>query len=320
MPKKTTWIMTTGERGMISQVTGLAEAIGFPTVEKEIRLKAPWSWLPGHLCPMALSGIESVKGEVVPPWPDVLITCGRRSVAVSLAIKKASGGKTFTVHIQNPKIPSHYFDLVVAPEHDQVKGKNVRHTLGAVHHVTPEKLAQAKTQWAPQYQDLPRPLIAVMVGGNTNHYRLTPELTKTMCQQLKSQADQLGGSLLMTPSRRTGEENIAAMQEVLTQSNTRIWDGKTENPYFAMLALADYLVVTCDSISMVSEACSTGKPVYVLPMEGKMSDRFAHFFNRLYDKHFARAFDGKIEPWQNNVLDETADVAKVIREKLASLG
>src|SRR6056297_1543837 len=121
----TVWALTTGEAGMRSQVLGLCDRMGLAFTEKCIGLRAPWRWLPGHLCPCPLRGLAAEGDALAPPWPDLLISCGRRSTAAAIAIRRASGGRTLTVHLQNPRTPPDHFDLVIAHPHDGIAGANV---------------------------------------------------------------------------------------------------------------------------------------------------------------------------------------------------
>lgn len=302
---------------MISQVTGLAEAVGIPFTPKTVGLRAPWRWLPGHLCPAALHGLDGNSDPVGgPPWPDLLITCGRRSVAISIALRRASGGRTLTVHIQAPKVPPDRFDMVLAPVHDGVAGANVIRTRGALHGVTPDKLAKAAERFAPQFASLPRPRVAVLIGGTSRAYRLTPEIAKDLATRLAGLAHGAGAGLMITASRRTGAENMAILREGLRGTGAQIWDGTGENPYFGMLAMADHLLVTEDSVSMVSEACATGKPVQTIALEGG-TGRLRSFHRGLVEDGHTRPFLGALETWDTKPLLETQECAKLVRERLA---
>ena len=310
------WTMTTGEAGMTNQALGLAEALGWPGEHKTIGLRRPWRWLPAHRCPDVFSKLTADSDPVVPPWPDVLITSGRRSAGVSIAIRRASAGRTFTVHLQDPQIPPQYFDVVVPPRHDGLTGPNVLPTRGALHRVTAAKRAQAAEQQAARFAALPQPLVAVLVGGSNRHCRLTPALSTTIGQQLRDLALTQGVGLAITPSRRTGSENSAALRAALGDVPHYFWDGSGDNPYFALLGLADTLLVTGDSASMVSEACSTGKPVYIidLPNYGR---RLQVFPDELRREGVTRVFTGgPLACWDYVPIDDTPHVAAYIRRLL----
>lgn len=308
------WVMTTGEAGMRSQALGLAERIGMSFVEKTVSLQAPWRWLPGHMAPGALSGVGASSDPLEPPWPELLITCGRRSVALSIAIKKASGGKTFTVHIQDPRVPCRYFDLIAAPRHDRVVGDNVYPTLGALHKVTPEKLGIAAEQFKDQFAALSKPLIAVLIGGTSKSYNMSPQIADRIAQQLKALTQQ-GCGMVLTFSQRTGETNQEIISGQLADTDVMIWDGHGENPYFAMLAMADYILVTSDSVSMITEAASTGKPVLTMALEGG-SKKFDAFHGMMQGEGITQPFAGMLEGGSHTPLDETGRIAAIVLEKL----
>ena len=308
------WVMTTGEAGMRSQVIGLAESIGIPFLEKTVNLKAPWRWLPGHLAPSALIGLNGESEPLTPPWPELLITCGRRSVALSIAIKKASRGKTFTVHIQDPRVPPKYFDMVVPPRHDYLQGKNVHSTLGALHKVTQEKLKSAEALFRQMFAGLPRPLVSVLIGGNSKSYKLTPEIVVKIAADLKNLADK-GYGTIVTFSQRTGAENEALFRKQLENTNIFIWDGNGENPYLGMLTLADYILVTSDSASMITEATSTGKPVMTIDLAGG-SKKFDAFHKMMREEGIIRTYSGKLENWTYTPLNETGRIAAIVTQAL----
>ena len=312
---KICWAVSTGEAGMVSQVMGLAEAVGFTVQQKSIRLRSPWSWLPGHLTPFALMGLSSDADTLPPPWPDLMITCGRRSVAASIAVRRLSAGKTFTVHVQNPLVPNRYFDLVLPPRHDGLTGPNVHPTRASIHRITPEKLSEEAGRMAPLFADLPRPLVCVVIGGNSSAHKLTRRATAELADQLLALSKNMGVGLAVTTSRRTGDENTAILKNKLSGPNCMLWSGEGENPYFAMLGLANYILVTSDSASMVSEACATGKPVHIIDLEGG-NDRFAKFHEGLRNEGITRPFTGQLEDWTYQPLTCTQEAARLVLEKI----
>jgi len=254
----------------------------------------------------------------------VLIGTGRQTIAASLAVSQASNGRTFTVRIQDPHINLKKFDLVVTPEHDQCRGDNVFATRGALHFVTPQRLAEAarrdvmKTS-APHLGDLPAPRIAVLVGGNNKYFQLTPAVAGNLAGQLRSMVRDSGGSLMLTTSRRTGKEVEAILRDQLSDLPGVIWTGEGENPYLAFLALADAIVTTCDSVSMASEACTTGKPVYVFDLPGG-SAKFERFHRIMRDAGYTRPFTGALQDgWGKRLDDMSAAAHEVLRRMNAKL-
>jgi uncharacterized protein len=309
--------MTTGEAGMISQVAGLGQAIGLPFELKTVNPRAPWRWLPGHWAARlgVLASLDPNDG-IHPPWPDLLITCGRRSVATAIAIKRASGGRTFTVHIQDPRVPPACFDMVVPPEHDRLRGPNVFPSRGALHKLTREALAQAAERFRAAFKAVRKPFVAVLIGGKSRSYDLTAARMRELAMQLKELAAKHGAGLVVSTSRRTGAENEAILRAALAGTDAIVWDGAGENPYLAMLAMADLIIVTEDSASMVSEACYTGRPVYVAKLEGR-SRRFDAMHRSLEKAGFTRPFNGKLDTWEYAPLDENQRIAAIVRERMA---
>ena len=311
------WILTEGHAGMESQGMGVANALGCETVLKRSRLRFPWRFAPPNILLPPLSAVTRDSDSLMPPWPNLLITCGKRSVGISIALRRRSAGRIFTVHIQDPHVHPRNFDLVAAPRHDGLTGANVIVTNMAVHPVTRERLETAKRAFMPMLRDLPRPLVAVLIGGSNRRYRLTNRVMASIAEQLASLCAQYGAGLVITPSRRTGERNEAVLRERLMDCPAVIWDGRGENPYFGFLALADAIIVTGDSVSMVSEACATGKPVYVIDLEGG-SKRFNRFHDLSRRDGLTRPFVGTLETWHYTPPDDTTRVAEEVRRRLDS--
>jgi mitochondrial fission protein ELM1 len=314
MPNLVCWTLTEGFAGMESQCVGLAEALGLTCSMKRVhRPGMLLQYLPPSLWPYPLT--RSSGDALAPPWPDVLISSGRGSVAAALAVRRASAGKTFNVHIQTPYGNPSRFDLVVIPQHDSLRGENVLVTRTALHGVTREKLAEATQRFRARLSYLPRPLIAVLVGGSNKHQDCLPETMHLMADQLISAARACGGGLAVTTSRRTGEENERILRERLDAVPLFFWDGMQENPYLGLLALADAIVVTSDSVSMVSEACATGKPVHVFNL-GKQHRKLRQFHETLMGDGITRPFAGRIEYWTYDPPHETEKIAAIVRDRL----
>jgi len=315
-----TWVLTDGKAGTRNGALGLAEAVGLPVVDKHTHSRLPWRWLPPQLWPSGVLGVGAGGDRLAPPWPRLLISAGERSVGPALAVKKLSGGKTFCVHIQHPRVDPAKFDLVTASAHDRLTGPNVRTTLGALHHVTREKLEVEARKFEAQYARLPRPRVAVLIGGANRVYRFDRATAERLADGLARVCDETGAGLLITASRRTGAENEALLRERLKGLPVEIWDGKGDNPYFAFLGLADAIIVTSDSVNMVSEACFTGKPVHVFGLPGGGRTKFDRFHASLVDAGITRPFQGRLENWQYEALDERTALAAEIREKLGRSG
>jgi uncharacterized protein len=307
----TCWIVTEGMAGTENQCLGVADALGLEPVVKRIRLQQPWKTLSPFL------GHEqywSFRPRLEGPWPDLLLTSGRKAIAAARYIKKASDNKTFTVQIQDPRISTRYFDMVAVPEHDPARGENVTLTTAAPNRVTPDRLQEAKKHFEHLFSPISRPRVAVLIGGNSKAYEITEEVMRNFCAALKG-LDKNGAGLMVTASRRTGKGNQKILHDALQDTNAFTWDGQGENPYFGFLAWADYILVTADSVSMISEASATGKPVYMVPLPGG-TERFRRFHGGLLQKGIIRLFEGNLEEWRYNPLNDAEIIADAIRKRL----
>jgi mitochondrial fission protein ELM1 len=159
---------------------------------------------------------------------------------------------------------------------------------------------------------MPRPILSVLIGGNNRAYRLTLRRVEDISKALASILRSRGGSVLITPSRRTGKAELALLRERLEGFSAAIWDGSGENPYLAYLAFADAVLVTADSISMISEAAATGKPVHVLDLDGG-NPKFARFHEAMHAAGITRPFSGSIESWSYSIPDDTARAGAALR-------
>ena len=314
-PAESCWVLSDGNAGNENPCLGLAEALGAETTVKRVVPRAPWSWLPPRLWFAALSAPGPGGDRPAPPWPGLLIACGRRTAALSAAIRAAGGGHTFTIQLLDPKLPPDWFDLVVAPRHDRLTGANVIETLGALNRVTTERLADAAGRLAASVTHLPRPRVAVLVGGASKRHRMTARVADDLGASLARLAGEHGAGLMVTASRRTGDANAARLRRRLDGMAAVMWDGSGGNPYFGYLGLADAIVVTGDSVAMVSEACATGKPVHVYHLPGG-SAKFDRFHEALRAAGCARSFSGALEDWSYPPLRETARVADVARRRM----
>jgi len=310
---KTGWILCDkGKVGTYRQCQALAELIEgayrIPFVHKEISLTFPWRYLPPHFAYWHKKP-ERLQGTLTQPYPSVVIAAGRQAVTAAMTFRRHA----LTIVLLNPHIKSTCFDLVIPPLHDGVKGPNVLSTTGALHPLHPEHLNKLRhdPKVLKKYESLPPKRIVVLVGGDNKYYRYTAEWMESFTNRLRELITNhpyyQGGSLLITPSRRTRPELIAIMAEGLRETSHQIWDGTGDNPYFDYLAIADALVVTGDSISMMSEACLMGRPVYIAEVPISKT-RFLNFRESLYDKGHATPLSGELKTEGFIPLDELSRV------------
>ena len=308
------WVLHDGKPGMASQALGLAEAVGFSFVEKRLAIRFPWTCLPPKLWFFPFAA--TYRKDLSPPWPDLVIGCGRNTAMPALAIRRASGEYTVAAQIQDPGAGYGEFDLFVVPEHDGLRGPQVIVTCGAVHRVTQARLATEKDRF-PHLAALPRPIVAVLIGGTNKAYRLTLRRISELADVIDQNLRREGGSALVTPSRRTGSAGISLLRDRLKDLPAVIWDGSGENPYFAFLALADAFLVTADSVSMISEAAATGKPVHILNLNGG-NGKFARFHAAMQAAGITRPFAGRIETWGYSIPDDTTRAGAALRALVLS--
>lgn len=325
------WILSDDKAGTINQARGLVERLSLclpePPLVTELlaKARAPFRWLPARLWArlgpqIAVSGLQT---SLTPPWPDLLIAAGRSAVAPAAAIRRLTQGRTCVVALQNPRLPLKAFDLVIAPMHDGLSAPNLLALDGAPHRVSAARLLDGTRDCPPDlaafYSDATAacaPIAAVLLGGNSARYRFDTETTSRLASQVAALA-QTGVRLAITPSRRTPEDAILALRIALAPYRHYWWDGTPPNPYLALLALSDHLLVTADSVSMLSEAASTGKPVHRIDLPGDPG-KFARFHARLEELGLVRPFDGSLPSFIPPPFDETDRAAKAVAALLKS--
>lgn len=299
------WIITEGLTGTENQCLGIAEAMGATPVVKRITLRQPWKLLSPYL---GFECASTFKELLTGPWPDILIASGRKSIAASRYIKKQSGGKTFTVQVQDPRINPKQFDMVVVPEHDPTRGPNVYVTVATPNRITSDQLVKAHKEFHSTFSNFSYPSIAVLIGGSTKRHHFTQDETQNLINILSPFKN-----LMITTSRRTGQENTNLLKSALEKNGNYFWDGVAPNPYMGMLAYADFILVTADSTSMISEAATTGRRVYVLPMKG-LTARQEQLIQNLKAYGAVREFTGILEDWNYTPLNDSAKIAAIIRQ------
>ena len=303
-------ILCTDIAGLRAQALGLAAAAGYEADLRILRFLKPWSYVSPAFWPKPLLAVdpEAVAG----PLPELIIGCGGAGARVAAALRRP-GVKV--VAIQHPRMSLEKFDVVLAARHDGIAGKNVIVTRTALHGVTPAKLAAAADLWRPVFAPLRRPLVAVLLGGSNGRYEFGAASAWDLAAKLGTLMDQDGAGLVITPSRRTSPEVVNILHEVLGKRGAWIWDGNGENPYFGMLGLADAIIATADSVSMVSEAVATPMPVFVYRLPGK-SSRIGAFMDALVTDGRVRDFAGRLALWDTVAFDDTALAAADMRKRL----
>ena len=270
-PPPRVWVMLGHKAGDNSQILALAEALGWPFEIKRLVYR-PTELLTNLLAPLTLLGILRRRSSpLAPPWPDLIISAGRRNEPPCRWIQAHADRRVRLVHCGRPWAALECFDLVVTtPQYRLPQRPNVLHNTTPLQRVSARRLEEARSLWQPRLAHLPKPHIAVMIGGNAGPYVFDREAAALLGRAASALARRQGGSLLVTSSARTPRGALDALEAAL--------DGPTEvfrwtpaaaadNPYFGYLSVADAFVVTCESMSMLTEACSTRKPVYMFDLD-----------------------------------------------------
>jgi mitochondrial fission protein ELM1 len=305
VPQLTIWAVSDGRVGIEAQVLGLAEAVARRRPATIVVKRIGWRWglgdLPWRLIPPFALKTDS---PIAAPWPDIWIGAGRASLPLSTRVRDLSGGKTFVVQTQDPRGATPCFDLVIPPTHDGLTGDTVLPIVGAPNRMNAEGFARDLARFRERIDPLPHPRVAMIVGGKSRSHDLPPDRARRMAAEVAKAVQAVGGSLLLSFTRRTPEAAQRVLSRGLAGVPGWIWDGEGDNPYFAFLAAADVILVTEDSTNLATDAATTGKPVHVLAMAGggRKFDRFHEDLERL---GVTRRFAGELSHWSYSPLDET---------------
>jgi mitochondrial fission protein ELM1 len=303
------WVISEGLAGLRAQALGLAEAAGLSPEMRELKPAAPWKWIAAKLWPNPLS---AVADAVRAPLPSLAIGCGGMAGAVLAALRRQS---MRVVQVQNPRMDINRFDLIIANHHDELTGPNVFVIRTALHRVTPVRLAAEADVWRDRLAPYRRPLVAVLLGGSNGRYRLDRDAGARLAADLATMAQRDKVGVVVTPSRRTDPAVTDLIRTALAPVGGWVWDFNGDNPYFGMLALADLIVVTLDSVSMISEAAATTAPVMFAPLPGSWRKQEL-FLQPLLNEDRVRPFRGRFETWPVAPMNDTPAAAAEMRRRL----
>ena len=304
-------ILTEGMHGMISQAEGLAKALDLNFFHEKIELNNFWKLMPSKFTPVKRFIFKnSIKENF-----DVIISCGRKSVIPSIFFKQNSQKKIFNIHIQDPKVSLKNFDFVVAPEHDDLEGENVISTKGALHYLNMKEIDENRGYLEDKINKN-KDIITLILGGPTKYYKYTKENIQKIYSNLNNSINKKNLQLIVIPSMRTPSETIKLAKEYFG-SDHLIIDNVDKKAYLSGLSLAKFIVVMCDSSSMISEAALTGKPIYVAQIPSSKNDyRFKKFRDLFKELNIIKELNDNLETWNYERLDETNRVAQEIKKKL----
>ncbi len=312
------WVITDAAAGNQRQALALAEHLQLPARHLLLEPRVPWSWLAPRLTlggRLALP--EDQRAWFTPPWPAVAIGCGRAAALFTRMLRPLSAGRCHTVQILDPRIDPALWDTVVAPRHDRLEGANVLQTLGSLNTIDDAWLADGRGA-CPHFDELPQPRVGVLLGGPRHGIPLDTDYANALAGRLLEHRQREGGSLLVLGSRRTPAVLIETIRPLLKGIPGLLWAGQDDgpNPYPGVLGWADRLVVTPDSVNMLSEACAVGCPVHTL-VNAPLPPRILRFHAALREAGLLHDIDVRSLAAQTP-LRETARIARLVHARIAA--
>ena len=307
-------LLTEGMHGMISQVEGLAKALDLEFIHEKIELNNFWKIVPPKLTPVK----NFVFKNKIKKSFNIIISCGRKSVIPSIYLKNKFKNRIVNIHIQDPKVSLDNFDFIVSPEHDNLEGENVLNSKGAIHYLRNEELNESMNYLKPKINK--EKIVSLIVGGPNKYYNYDHKIINQIFLKNKKNFIERGFQLIFIPSMRTPKKIIDLAKNFFGESQIILKD-IDKKAYLSSLKLADYIVVTCDSTSMISEAAITGKPIYVAQMSAKKNNsRFQKFFSQFKQLNIIKDLTDKIDLWSYDKLDEVNRISPMINEKIKKNG
>ena len=304
-------LLTEGMHGMISQVEGLAKSLDLEFIHEKIEINNFWKLLPPKITPVQNFVFKNQLNHKF----NIVISCGRKSVIPSIYLKKKLKNKIINIHIQDPKVSLNNFDFVVVPEHDKTKGENVLTSKGAIHYLTNDELNQNEN-YLKSKLDNKKKIVAFIIGGPNKYYNYDEKVIDEIFLKIKNNFLQKNYQLIAIPSMRT-PKNIVQKALNYFDKDQVIISSVDKKAYLSSLKLADHIVVTCDSTSMISEAAITGKPIYVAQMPSiKNNKRFNEFYNLFESLNITKKLDNRVENWDYQKLNETERISRYIKDKI----
>ena len=304
-------LLTEGMHGMISQVEGLAKALDIDYIHQKVELNKFTKFLPPKITPVSNLFFKNFK---IPEF-DLIISCGRKSVIPSIYLKIKSKKKIINIHIQDPKVSLKNFDYIIVPEHDDIKGENVITSKGAIHYLTSDEIKK-NSNYLTEILNKEKEYLLLILGGPNKYYDYNEKNLLHIFEKIQKLTSKKGLQAIIIPSMRTPQNIIDLAHKFFGEQNLII-KNVDKKAYLSGLALAKYIVVTCDSTSMISESALTGKPIYIAEIPSKKDDyRFRQFRDLFKKLNIIKTLDNNLETWKYEILDETNRIAKLLKNKL----
>ena len=310
------WVITDAAAGNQRQALALAGRMQMPVRHLVLEPRAPWSWLAPRLSLGGRLALPAAQRPLfAPPWPALAIGCGRAASLFTRQLRALSGGACYTVQILDPRLDPALWDSVIAPQHDRVAGANVLQPIGSLHSVDEAWLADGRDA-CPVLAELPQPRVGVLLGGARRGIPIDASYAAQFAARLLARQRAEGGSLLAIASRRTPTAVMEILREALAHTPHLLWAGRDDgrNPYPGVLGWADRLVVTPDSVNMLSEACAVGCPVHTF-VNAPLPPRIARFHQALRERGLLHELDDRSAISQPP-LRETAAIAAAVQARM----
>ena len=305
--------MTQGIHSMVIQGEGLSKILKLNVKHQNIKLKPVWNFIPPKFTPIS----ENLLTEKFVCDSRIIISCGRKSVISSIALKKRLKNQIFNIHIQDPKVSFKHFDLIVSPEHDGIKGDNILTTRGSIHYLTKKEILDNSEYL--KIEKGKKKIVTFVIGGPNKYYDYSDEQVNFIFNKIKTMFTPDKFKIIVIPSYRTPEEVIKAFNTF--SNNHHVVKNIDKKAYLSSLAIADFIIVTCDSTSMISEAAVTGKPVFGAMMRPiKNIRRFKSFFTQFKELGILRELNDSVESWSYDKLDEVNRIAPLIKAHMKKNG
>ena len=313
MRKLKALLLTEGMHGMISQVEGMAKALNAIYSHKIVRLSFPWNLVPPKYTPISQIILKDKIYLTQDEAPDLIISCGRKSVIPSIILKKKNLN-IFTIHIQNPKVNLENFNIIVSPEHDDLNGDNVISSKGAIHYITESEINKSRTYLINKMKS--QKIVSLILGGPNKYYSFDSSQLTKIFNKVRYSFIKQGYKIAVIPSMRTPKSIIdLAMEEF--KKDGYVLNSIDKQAYLSSFCVSTYIVVTCDSTSMISEAAISGKPIFVAQMKNKKNNyRFKKFYDLFKTMGITRELGDKVEVWKYKKFNEAERVASLINNKM----